>query len=141
MNEKELTKVFEKLNIIMSGYRETLYNLLKVEENRNAAEDLFDSTLNTLVKIDRNAYSMDDFIIIGFNIGYSSNQIFILHEGQKETIENIVVLPIENAEHSAKIMCNYFDWDEDEINRIPYIITEIMTKKLSEYFSKVKVGG
>lgn len=131
-----MTKVFEKLNIIMNGYRETLYSLLKVEENRKAAEDLFDSTLNTLVKVDRNVYSMEDFIIIGFKIGYSSNQILILYDGDKETIENIVVLPTENAEHCAKIMCNHFDWDDGEIERIPYIITEIMTKKLSEYFSK-----
>ena len=83
---------------------------------------------------------MDDFIIIGFNIGYSSNQILILDQGkEEETIENIVVLPIENVEHCTKIMLDHFDWDEDTINRIPYIITEIMTKKLSEYFSKV--GG
>ena len=136
MSDRELTKVFEELNIIMSGYRETLYSLLKIEENRKAAEDLFDSTLNTLVKVDRNVYNMEDFIIIGFKIGYSSNQILILYDGDKETIENIVILPVENAEHCAKIMRNYFDWDDGEIERIPYIITEIMTKKLSEYFSK-----
>jgi hypothetical protein len=136
MSDRELTKVFEELNIIMSGYRETLYSLLKIEENRKAAEDLFDSTLNTLVKVDRNVYNMEDFIIIGFKIGYSSNQILILYEEAKETIENIVVLPVENAEHCAKIMRRHFDWDDGEIERIPYIITEIMTKKLSEYFSK-----
>lgn len=139
MNERELTKVFERLNIIMCGYRETLYSLLSIRGDRNTTE-IFDNTINTLVKIDRNTYNMDDFIIIGFNIGYSSNQILILDQGkEKETIENIVVLPIENVEHCAKIMLDYFDWDEDTINRIPYIITEIMTKKLSEYFSKV--GG
>lgn len=138
MKEKELTKVFERLNVIMCGYRETLYSLLNIRRDHNTTE-IFDNTINTLVKIDRNAYSMDDFIIIGFNIGYSSNQILILYQGDEETIENIVVLPVENVEHCAKIMLDYFDWDEDTINRIPYIITEIMTKKLSEYFSKV--GG
>lgn len=109
MNERELTKVFERLNIIMCGYRETLYSLLSIRGDRNTTE-IFDNTINTLVKIDRNAYNMDDFIIIGFNIGYSSNQILILDQGkEKETIENIVVLPIENVEHCAKIMLDYFD--------------------------------
>jgi hypothetical protein len=76
-----------------------------------------------------------------FGVSALSTTSAMSHEGQKETMENIVVLPVENAEHCAKIMCDYFDWDEDEINRIPYIITGTMTKKLSEYFSKVKVGG
>ena len=90
MSDRELTKVFEELNIIMSGYRETLYSLLKIEENRKAAGDLFDSTLNTLVKVDQNVYNMEDIIMIGFKIGYSSNQILILRDGDKETIEKMI---------------------------------------------------
>lgn len=137
MNEKEdLIKVFERLNIIMSGYRETLIGLIDVEETDGVwRHEICDEILNQTIKVNKILNEeRPNWKLVGFNIGYSSNLIILSGWGSEETLENMTILPVENTKHCVKLIEG--TCIDEELNKIVSIITEIMSKKFSTYFSK-----
>ena len=55
--------------------------------------------LEELIRIENGYFSEGEYRLVGFKLGYESNQIYLLETGKEETIDNISVLPLENLEY------------------------------------------
>ena len=55
--------------------------------------------LEELIRIENGYFSEGEYRLIGFKLGYESNQIYLLKTDEEETIDNISVLPLENLEY------------------------------------------
>jgi hypothetical protein len=52
-----------------------------------------------LIRIENGYFSEGEYRLVGFKLGYESNQIYLLETGKEETVDNISVLPLENLEY------------------------------------------
>ena len=55
--------------------------------------------LEELIRIENGYFSEGEYRLVGFKLGYESNQIYLLKADEEETVDNISVLPLENLEY------------------------------------------
>jgi len=86
--------------------------------------------LEELIRIENGYFSEGEYRLVGFKLGYESNQIYLLKADEEETVDNISVLPLENLEY-----CDTWSdgvLDDEDIQELRRMIHKKLIEMLKE---------
>ncbi len=140
--EEFLKEEFGRLNTILNGFEEILFGVSPFpRENGRFIELSPSDSFDRLVRINEVLIPKEDkeeknrIKILGFRVGWNTNQIYLLPDGVEERIDLVTILPLDNLKELIPLV-ERLDLDENEVYSISSLVVEKITSILSGIFLK-----
>jgi hypothetical protein len=140
--EEFLKEEFGRLNTILNGFEEILFGVSPFpRENGRFIELSPLDSFDRLVRINEVLIPKEDkeeknrIKILGFRVGWNTNQIYLLPDGVEERIDLVTILPLDNLKELIPLV-ERLDLDGNEVYSISSLVVEKITSILSGIFLK-----
>lgn len=125
---------FKKLDLVISSFYNLLFDMWELEL---IDDNIFHKYYGCLIRTDKYLLNLDNKPgdkIIGFLAGDNFSKLYYLPEGEKETLENIVILDLKNEKEIEFYREGW--WGFEDIISIRAMINKKITEILSDIYKK-----